>query len=232
MLKFFVVLLSFLFAPLLTFAATTTYSNLEQTSGWQSCTGCAGGGGHATFSMTQGLLSPTVTGALSTKFSLGGTTPFSNALFFNRVTSNTTASNFILDMYLYMTNPSASQALEFAANQGVNNRWYKFSTQCSFSKGVWRVWDSYHSNWVGTTVPCTRPTPYTWTHLHFEYQRASGMAKFVSIAINGQTFYVNKSFLPESTSTNGSIGVHFQMDGNISQTAYSAWVSEMNLTVF
>src|SRR5438067_4066225 len=162
------------------FAGTATFSKIEQTSGWGSCTSCAGGGANAIYWMKPNQASPSLDGA-STQFFIGGSTPFSHGLWWKRMSSDGTASHFTFDMNYYMVNPAASQGLEFAANQAVGGKWYKFSTQCSFSSGVWRVWDSYNSKWVSTGIACVRPSAYKWNHVVFEYARANSKAVFVSI---------------------------------------------------
>ncbi len=216
------------------FAGTTTYSKIESiSSGWGSCasTSCAGGGGYGTYWMKIGVGSPTLDGA-SAQYYIYPKSSFYNALWWRRMTTNTGVSHFVMDMYQYLKNPAASQAIEYAANQYLNG-WYKFSTQCSFSVGLWRVWDSYNKHWTNTAVPCQRPAAGTWQHLTFEYARANGRAVFVAITINGQKHYVNKSFAPQRTSgTNGSIGIHYQLDGNAAKTSYSAWVDKWTLTIW
>src|SRR4051812_28119932 len=209
-------------------AGTATYSRIEEMSGWDSCTGCAGGGGNATYWMKQGVSSPSRDGKAA-QFFVGGTTPFSHGLWWRRMSSDGSATRFTLDMYYYMKNPGASQGLEFAANQASNNKWYKFSTQCAFSNNAWRVWDSYNSHWVETGIACNRPPAYTWQHVTFEYARENGRAKFLSITVNGKISYVNKSFAPKSISSSGSIGVHFQLNGNRNQDDYMVWMDQMTL---
>jgi len=90
-----------LFMLLTVFAASATdtvFPHIEDLSGWDSCTGCAGGGGKAVYSMHQHQASPSVDGS-SMEISLGGTKPFSHVLYWRRMSSNGTASNFVLDMY-------------------------------------------------------------------------------------------------------------------------------------
>ncbi len=133
-------------------------------------------------------------------------------------------------MYYYMPNPSASWGLEFAANQGLSSGWYKFSTQCSFGSSAWRVWDSKNGGWVSTGIACTRPPANTWQHVVFEYARQSGKAVFVSITVNGTKHYVNKSFYPQNQSSSGSVGIHFQLNGDSSMSSYSVYTDQMKLT--
>ncbi len=215
-------------------AGTTTYSKIESiSSGWSSCasTSCAGGGGRGTYWMKRGISSPSTDGS-SAQYYIAPSSQFYNALWWRHMTTSTGVTHFKMDMYQYMKNPAASQAIEYAANQYYNG-WYKFSTQCSFVGGLWRVWDSYNRHWVNTSVPCRRPAANSWQHLTFEYARANGKAVFVAITINGTKYYVNKSFSPQKTSGgNGDIGIHYQLDGNSSKTSYSAWVDNWSLTIW
>jgi hypothetical protein len=82
-------------------ATAFTYTNIDQMTGWQSCTTCAGAGGSgpvATFSMVQNQASPSLDGR-AVKFSLGGTTPYSDALWWKQLGAVNTASNFKYDLY-------------------------------------------------------------------------------------------------------------------------------------
>ncbi len=213
-------------------AATTTYTKLETSSGWGSCgsKSCAGGSGAILWKKT--VSSPSLDGA-SEQFYVGGGA-FADALWWKHVTTTSGVSHFVLDMYQYLKTPSAAQAIEYAANQYYSGHWYKFSTQCSFAGGVWRVWDSYNRRWSSTSVGCSRPAANSWTHLVFEYARANGKAVFVAITINGSKHYINKSFSPQSTSSgsNGDIGVHYQLDIGSSGTDFSSWVDKMNFTIW
>ena len=213
------------------FAATTTYANIDTTTGWGSCTGCAGGGSNAVYRMIQGVASPSLDGAAA-QFFVGGTTPFSHGLWWKRLGSNTTATNFVLDMYYYIKEPAKSQGLEFAVNQLKDNKWYKFSTQCTWGSNQWRLWNSKDGGWVSSGVACVRPAPNTWTHVIFEYARQNGKAVFVSITVNGKKNYVNKSFYPQSKSGSGSVGMHFQLNGNSKQDDYYVWADKMNVTIW
>ena len=223
------VLLFMLLTAFAVSATDTIFTHIEDMSGWDSCTGCAGGGGKAVYSMHQHQASPSVDGS-SMEISLGGTKPFSHVLYWRRMSSNGTASNFVLDMYYYIDNPQNSLALEFAANQSVSNYWYKFSTQCNFSSGEYRVWDSKNSKWVSTGIGCSRPPAHTWQHVVFEYSRSGGHANFLSITVNGNKHYVNRSFSPLKQKQSDSVGIHFQLDGDAHQDDYKVWADCITLT--
>lgn len=211
--------------------AATTYSNIDTASGWDSCTVCAKGGGDAIYWMKQGISSPSLDGS-STQFFVGGTKPWSHGLWWKRLSSNTTATNFKFDMYYLIKEPSKSGGLEFAVNQMKENRWYKFSTQCSWVSHQWRVWNSKYGGWVGTGITCNRPPANKWQHVTFEYKRSNGKAVFVSITVNGKKNYVNKSFYPQIKSGSGSTGMHFQLNGNSRQEDYHVWADKMKVTIW
>src|SRR5436305_15336805 len=66
--------------------AQTTFSNLDQKTGWQSCTKCAGAGGSgptASYGTSAGIRTPSMDGA-SRRFSIGGSTKYANALWWKQ----------------------------------------------------------------------------------------------------------------------------------------------------
>ncbi|MGE5110222.1 MAG: hypothetical protein ACM3JB_05140 [Acidobacteriaceae bacterium] len=209
--------------------AQTTFSNIEAMSGWHACSECANAGGGATYSMTQGISSPSLNGK-STKFNLGGTTPWSHALFYRNMSTNSTATNFVYSVYYYYKTPSASSGMEFSVSQRKGYQWYRWDTQCSYLNGNWRLWDNKNVKWVDTSIPCKRPSPYTWTHVTFEGKRSNGKVVFVAITINGTKYYLNKSYYPKPMSTSSSrVIVHYQLNGNKYQTDYSTWGNKFSL---
>jgi len=215
-----------LFAILFFLAPTvkaTTVSNIDQQSGWHSCSACANGGGVAPHSLTQFLSSPSLDGK-SAKFHLGGSTPLSDALWFKRVGYSSTSTHFTYDLNYYYKNPSAPSGMEFSTSQHVGYKWYRWDWQCSFFYGVWRTWDNRNSKWVNTSAPCRRPTAYRWTHTVFEGHRANGKIYFDAVTVNGHRYYVGKSFYPKSLSYSGNwITIHFQLNGNRTQTDFDVW---------
>ncbi len=211
----------------------TSFSTLESRTGWSICSGSCSGGGWGTYYLRQNIGSPSLDGN-ATEFHISPTTSFFDLMWYIGKLTNSMASNFQVDIYQYLKSPSAAQAIEYGLNQmGYNSQWYKFSTQCSFANGYWRVWDSYNRHWVNTSAPCRRPAANTWTHYTFQYKRYNGKAVFVSIAVNGQTYYINKAFSPEPKSgTAGNISIHYQLDGNSAGTAYSAWIDRWSLKMW
>jgi hypothetical protein len=222
------VLVFFVFLFVSSAAATTVY-NIDQQSGWNSCSACANGG-IATYSLTQYISSPSLDGK-SAKFHLGGSTPLSDALWFKRVGYNSTVTHFSNDSHYYLKNPSAPSGMEFSVSQHVGTKWYRWDWQCSFFYGIWRTWDSGNSKWVNTSAPCKRPTAYSWTHTTFQGHRANGKVYFDTVTVNGHKYYVNKSFYPKTVDYSGNwITLHFQLNGNSTQTDFDVWGDKFNVS--
>jgi hypothetical protein len=214
------------------FAGTTTLYNIDQKTGWQGCSACAGKGGSgpiATYSTTSGISSPSMDGN-SRKFHLGGSTPYANALWWKQLGSNTGVRSFIYDLYYYIKNPSASQALEFDVNQSLNGKKYIFGTECVLKGSkVWYVYDPYNHAWKATSIACSLPKAYTWHHVVLEFKRQTdGQTGFVSVTIDGTKHYFSRAYAPRSSSAS-EINVAFQMDGNKYQTDYDVWLDKVKL---
>ena len=214
------------------FAGTTSKTNIDQMSGWQHCTVCAGAGGAgstASYSMQQNISSPSMDGK-SIKFNLGGTNNYSNALWWKQLGADSSKHHFVYDTYFYLTNPKASQALEFDVNQSVGGKKFIFGTQCSMVRGTFDVYAA-STGWIHTSISCTAArTAFKWHHLVWEFQRTSdNKVKFVSVSLNGVKHYVNKVYSPKSSGSS-EINVAFQMDGNKVQTDYTTWLDKVKLT--
>jgi hypothetical protein len=214
------------------FAGTTTKTDIDHMTGWEHCTKCAGSGGTGTtanYSMQQNVSSPSMDGR-AVKFSLGGSTPFSNALWWKQLGADDSKHHFVYDTYFYLKNPGAVQSLEFDVNQALNGKKYIFGTQCSFVRGTFDIY-SAAAKWVHTGISCTAAKKaYKWHHLVWEVQRTTdNKVKFVSVTLDGVKHYVNKTYAPKASSVH-EIDVAFQMDGNKSQTDYQTWVDKVKLT--
>lgn len=164
----------------------------------------------------------------SSKFHIGGSTPYANALWWKQLGANSSAHHFTYDLYFYLKNPSAAQALEFDVNQSVNGKKYIFGTECTSAR-IWKVY-SASQHWVNTGIGCPKPTAYKWHHLIWEFQRTSGgNVQFISVTLDGVKHYVNRTYGPKSSSAS-EINVAFQMDGNKYMTDYDTWLDKVKLT--
>ena len=88
--------------------------------------------------MMQGISSPSLDGN-AVKFHLGGSTPYSNALWYKRLVTDGTkvrnAKHFIYDLYFYYQNSHAAQGLEFNISQYFDGKAYIYGTQCYIRSG-------------------------------------------------------------------------------------------------
>jgi hypothetical protein len=210
-----------------------TFSKIEQMSGWQNCTVCAGIGANgpvAKYSMTQGISNPSMDGNAA-QFWIGGSTPYSDALWWKQLGGNSGVSHFVYDLYFYIKTPQYAQALEFDVNQSVGGKKYIMGVQCDIRNDHrWEVWDGLAKTWRGTGVSCSAPPAYTWNHLTEEFVRDnSGGVTFVAITLNGQKHYINKKYGSLSSGAS-EVNVAFQMDGDYAQHAFTVWLDKVSLT--
>lgn len=216
-------------------STAVTKSGIEDMTGWQSCTVCAGAGGSgpvASYSMVQNQASPSLDGG-STKFSISGTTAYSDVLWWKQLGAVNTAKNFKYDVYFYLTQPQNAQALEFDANQAIGNERFIFGTQCNIKTGGtvghFDVWGNANGNWISTGIPCSAPTAFVWHHLTWEFSRTATTVTYIGFTYDGVTHYVNRTYTARPSSVN-ELNVAFQMDGDSSMHAYSTWLDKVSLT--
>jgi hypothetical protein len=212
-------------------AGAVVKSNIEQMTGWASCTVCAGPGAAgpvAIFSMVQNQASPSLDGN-SAKFSISGPTPYSDALWWKQLGAADTATNLKYDLDFYITNPGVAEALEFDNNQSNGAHHFIFATQCYIKGGHWDVWGNLSGNWLSTGIACTVPTAFQWHHLTWEFQRSATTVTYVGFTYDGVTHYVNRTY-PVRTSSVHELNVAFQMDGDFAMHAFSTWLDRVTLT--
>jgi hypothetical protein len=237
------------FLLLLTFAslaATLSFANnnrqvvtdIQNMSGWTSCDTCAGPGGHGhpdQHWMHQHESNPSMDNKTA-EYYLGHTTDgqhnYSNVLFYKRLTPHATATNFALDFYVWVRDPSIIQGLEmdvFFSHGGHKNY---FLTECDGRgnhRNTWQVSDAVHDQWQHTGLPCVLQG-YAWNHVVLQFHRNSdGSTKFVSVSMNGDTHYVNRTYAPGRVNSS-EMNVAIQLDGDERQDPIHVWVDKMKLT--
>lgn len=210
------------------------YANIDEMSGWNHCDVCAGRNGQgptSTYWQAQFQTTPSLDGA-SSEFFLGGSTPYSNALWWKQLGANDNVRFFVYELDFYFTDGLAPQALEFDLNQSLNGKRYIFGTECDFKGAkMWRVWD-YNLHWVSTGIPCTAVTPKVWHHLAWEFERTTtGKTHFIAVTVDGVRKAVDFYGTPKPASAS-ELNVAFQMDGNSSMTDYHVWVDKVKLTAW
>ena len=220
-----------------------TISDIQTLPGWQSCSAlfpagsgrdgqiCAAGLGTAESTLTQNQSSPAMDGK-SAKFSMGGPTAYSNMLYFNAVAGGDSVSHFIYDLYFYIDNPTASQALEFDINQTFGgNRWV-WGSECSFDASKkWDIWDDING-WKPTTIDCKPFPANTWIHLVWNVERVGNQVHYISLTVGDQTYNVDTYYPNQPDWTLEEIDVAFQMDGNYAQQPYNVWLDQVKLTAY
>jgi hypothetical protein len=228
-----------------------TFSNLQHSGGWSGygqgppnfvdCTSC---GGKVTWSMSQGISSPSLSGVAS-RFNIGGAGPFWDALFNNHLigdlssqglpdTSKTlvpSLHNFTYDAYFYGGNLGLAQALEFDVNQFFNGMGFIWGTECRIAGGhEWDIWDNVNQRWVPTGIACN-PASNSWNHLTLHVQRTSdNHLLYQSITLNGVTHTLDKYYSPGSAPGWYGVTVNYQMDGNSTQSPYSVFLDKFAFT--
>jgi hypothetical protein len=198
------------------------------------------------WSQTFGIKSPSYSGN-ATEFTLGGidgTTSFGDALFSAQLMGQNspqipdqahtllpTLHNFVYATDFYVTNASITQVLEFDISMYMNGVGMIWGQQCNhLGDGDWDIWDNLKSKWVSAGVPCQFVNG--WNHLTIEMQRKSGNTLlYKSIALNGTTYTLNRSYPPGSASSSWwGMTANYQMDGNPTQSANQTYLDNFTVT--
>jgi hypothetical protein len=178
--------------------------------------------------MTPKQQTPSLSGD-SSIFWIGGKMHYSNALWWRELGPDSKPTHFDYDLYFYLDDPSAPEALEFDVNQTISGTRYVFGTECSYrNTGHWDIWDSAGGKWVETDVPCPRVAAKQWHHLVWHFERVGNQAHFIGVTLDDTYTVVDKYFDPQKYGGEG-ISVAVQLDGNAKQAPYKLWVDKMNL---
>ena len=226
-------------------------SNLQSSGGWKGwgelapvydiCSSSCPG---VTWSMTQGVQSPSLSGH-STQFNIGGTTPYSDVLWSIPLigqgstqnlpdSSHTllpTLRNFTYEADFYPTNLGVTQVLEFDISMYFNGLGLIWGNQCRVAGGnEWDIWDNVNSRWVPTGVACN-PVNNAWNHVSIQMQRESDNSLlYQSITLNGVTTTINQHYAPGSAPGGWwGITANYQMDGNYKQAANTTFLDNFSL---
>lgn len=220
---------------------TTKVKNIQTLGNWEPCSAkfppghpragqiCAAGLGDAVSTMTPNQSTPSLSGA-STKFTMGGPTPYSNELWTKFLGGGSNLRRFTYDAYFMIDQPERPQALEFDVNQAFDNQRWVFGTECNFNgSGKWDVWDGV-KDWQPTSVPC-KPFPANkWVHLVWQFERVGNQVHYISVSIDEQTYPLDLYYSNEPTWVMESVDVAFQMDGNFQQQPFNVWIDNFTLT--
>jgi hypothetical protein len=207
------------------------------------CSSCVSTGPQITWSMTQNVASPSLSGHASL-MKIGGNTDYSDGLWNNHLIGDFSSQgmpdtnktivpslhNFTYDVYFYVEDVGASQALEFDINQFVDGYSYIWGHECRIDGGnEWDIWDDPGQKWHPTGVACN-PLQNAWNHLTLQVQRTSdNQLLFQSITLNGVTSTLNYYESPTPTTWYG-VTINYQQDGDYNQAPYSVWLDNLTFT--
>jgi len=182
--------------------------------------------------MTANQATPSLSGR-SSVFHLGGATAYSNALWWKSFGPNNTPKHFVYDLYFYMKEPTAPEALEFDINQSMGGTRYTWGTECSYrDTGFWDIWNDETQRWETTTVPCPVVSADTWHHLTWQVERVNGQVHYISVTLDGDVSTVDKYYTSQHGWNGNGVNVAFQMDGDYRQDAYSVWLDNVSLSTW
>jgi len=210
--------------------AQTTKTQIQRMNPWSSCDRCAGAGGAgatASLATAPGIKSPSLSGS-SRVFQIASSHAWADALWWKQLGAVNSAHNIVYDLYFYIKNPAASQALEFDSNQANGKRRWIFGTECSLGGGVWKVWGNANGNWISTGIPCKTLAAYKWHHLTWEFKRNETQLTFVAMTLDGVKHYVNRTYTARASGIN-ELNVAFQMDQRANHVTYQTWLDNVSL---
>jgi hypothetical protein len=232
-----------------------TLSSLQGTGGWNQwgelppdyniCTSNPCGG--VWWSMYQHDSSFSLSGN-STQFNIGGTTPYSDVLWSNPILGQNstqglpddnhallpTLHNFTYDAEVYVTNLSATEALEFDVNMYMGGVGMEWGTQCDhLNDGQWDYWNNVDAKWVPSGAPCNLQNN-AWNHVTLQVQRESNNdLLYQSITLNGVTYTLNQTVAPFAVPSGWwGMTVNYQMDGNYKQASNTTYLDKFSFTYF
>lgn len=204
------------------------------------CAPCTG----ITWNMTQNISSGSLSGS-ATRFDLGGTAPYGDVLWSNKLIGQGTTENIpdtsqsilptlhnlTYDADIYVTNAGVTQDLEFDVNMYMGGVGMEWGTECDNLAGSdWDIWDNVNARWVPTGAPC-KFNNNGWNHVTIEVQRlGNNQLLYKTLTINGVTANINQIYPPFSVPAGWyGMTVNYQMDGDYKMSANTTYVD--NLTV-
>ncbi|HUA16917.1 MAG TPA: hypothetical protein VMG31_16605 [Verrucomicrobiae bacterium] len=216
-------------------------SQIQNLDGWINCSSvlatgavCAAGLGTAKSALEQSQTSPTLNGGTSSKFAMeGGTHAYSNALYWLPLGGGNNVSHFTFDLWFYIDNGKAPQALEFDVNQTFGGTRWTWGSECSFNGShKWDIWNDAAGVWVDTDVPCNDFPSNTWIHLIWSLERVGNQVHYISLNVADSTYTIDQYFTAQSKWYADEIDVAFQMDGNFEQEPYNVWLDQVTLNAY
>jgi len=205
----------------------TISKNAQALPGWQICVGsCANAAVPLTYTLTQNIGSPSLNndGTVSSYSESG--TPYGDVMWYYHF-GDSSATHFILDLYLRIDNPENVQALEIAAlkNDGLN--WYKMSTQCNYQSGAFRGFNVQSFEWQNLGANCIPAKADTWQRVTLQFSIVGGTTNFEGVSFDGVLQPVSVSLPPAPQTTASELmGIDFQLDNAGTTGGYTVYVDD------
>lgn len=221
------------------------FRHLENSGGWNSCSGCAGGDNRADdFWMNGDRDSPSLDGS-SREFFVGGP-PWVAALFYKPLQEWTGqyswATHFLWDFWVYVDEDSMHNVwdLEFDLYQAVDGYEYMIGTHCVFGSTWdgrnWEVYSQADHEWKGTDIPCSRDLmpPGKWNHVQWLLRRVPDTTKyrFETLIVNGDVYDVGIPQWAGRTDWQDTLGVQWQIDTGPNGGGAHEWLDKATLTIW
>jgi hypothetical protein len=137
--------------------------------------------------------------------------------------NDSSATHFVYDTYIYLTDPSQAKNIEMDVNQVIpNGQTMILGTQCSGYSGTWEytvVW-SGGPHWKPSNLPCdpTKWTAKTWHHVQIASHRDQyGNATYDWVTFDGVQSYFSGATGADALSLGwkaGDLLLNFQLDGS------------------
>ena len=232
-------------------AVGNTINDIQDSTGWKSSgqiapyySDCVPNCPGVTWGMEQKAQGPSNSAKLA-RVDLGGTTPYSDVLYFNQLIGDYSSQGmldlnrtqvpslheFTYDADFYMTDGPHTQAMEFDINWFMHSVGITWGTECRVAGGnEWDIWDNVNAHWIPTGIACN-PVSNGWNHVTVAAERGpNNEVIYKSITLNGKTAVLNKTYAPFWVPYNWyGVTVNYQMDGDLHQTAISSYVDHLNL---
>ena len=218
------------------YRVTTLYDQVQQQTGWLTCGACGntgGGGALATYQMTRGITTPSLSGS-SAQFSIGGNYPYADAYWYYRHTARDTQINSLryeFDMYVPAGSENSPQAIEFECQQNSNGYTYNYAWQADYASKTWRVFNYTTKHWEPTNVGFQAFAPDTWHHIIAMYHASGTQVVHDSITVDGVTHSVNITHDALFTGSGLELTNAFQVDLDGNSSPYHVYVDNMTVSL-
>jgi hypothetical protein len=200
----------------------TIIGSVQKLSGW-TWTHDPGTGGSSVGSSSI-VASPSLSGA-ARQFSMSFS-DYGGEIYHTSFAADPTATHFIYDAQLWISNPSTVANIEMDLNQVIaNGDTVIYGVQCDGWSGTWDYTVNNGTptapidSWIHTNVPCPEPKTWaanTWHHVQIAYFRdALGNVTYQSVVLDGAL----SEFTGATGSSAFSLGwgptllTNFQLDG-------------------